>query len=64
MKRIYKSDLARAAGVSMSTFRSWCKAHEAELTARFTPPRAKILHPQAVRYLCDHYSIELPQDKK
>ena len=61
MKRVYKSDLARAAGVSMSTMQRWCREHQAELTARFTPPRAKILHPLAVRYLCEHYCIELPE---
>ena len=61
MKRVYKSDLARAAGVSLTTFRSWCRKHEAELTARFTPPRAKILHPLAIKYLCEHYCIELSE---
>ena len=64
MKRVYKSDLADAAGVSQSTMQRWCREHQANLTRLFTPPRAKILHPLAVRYLCEHYCIELPEGKK
>ena len=61
MKRVYKSDLARAAGVSEQTMRRWCREHQENLSRLFTPPRAKILHPLAVRYLCEHYCIELPE---
>ena len=59
MRPVYKSDLARAAGVSSQTMRRWCREHERELEMRFTPRCAKILHPLAVRYLCRHYCIEL-----
>lgn len=58
-KLVYKSDLAKAAGVSCQTMRRWCRQHEDELSARFTRPTAKVLHPLAVRFLCEFYCIDL-----
>ena len=58
MKACYKSDLANAAGVSASTFRSWLKRHEAKLMELGYNSRDKILNPAVVEYLCRVYAID------
>ena len=58
-KAMYKSELARAAGVSSETFRRWLKTDKAMLADMGVTPRQHMLHPKAVRYLCEKYDIEI-----
>ena len=58
MKKLYKHELTQMAGVSEKTVQRWCRQHRLTLTALFTPPRAKKLHPLAVKFLCKHYCID------
>ena len=53
-----KSELARAAGVSMGTFRKWMKSEQSELEKRGVGYHDKLLNPSAVKYICDKYCIE------
>ncbi len=59
MKAMLKSELARAAGVTTDTFRNWLHSDADYLRSQSIPPKAKILPPQVVRYLCDKYDIEV-----
>ena len=69
MKAMYKSELARLAGVSSRTFARYLAAHREELAklgvtpqARKLPPRApqaRKLPPRAVRFVCEDYCIDL-----
>lgn len=59
MKACYKSDLAEAAGVSASTFRSWLKRHESRLVELGYRTRDKVLNPAVVEYLCKVYAIDI-----
>ena len=54
-----KSELADAAGVSLSTFTSWLRGDQDFLRSKNINPRAKYLPPCAVRYLCEKYDIDL-----
>lgn len=56
---MYKSELARAAGVSSATFRRWIARNKSELENLGNSPNAKLLNPAGVKYLCDFYVIEL-----
>lgn len=58
-KAMYKSELARAAGVSSDTFRRWLLTDKAILAAMGITPKQQLLHPKAVRYLCEKYDIEV-----
>lgn len=58
MKKISKTELAIAAGVSEKTVQRWCRQHQSKLSKLFTPPRSKKLHPLAVKFLCYHYCID------
>ena len=58
-KSMYKSELAEAAGVSMSTFKRWLKTDKQQLKAMGCLPRSKLLNPAAVKYLCEKYVIDL-----
>ncbi len=53
MKAMYKSELARLAGVSASTFRRYLNSRRA---------RTKMLPPKAVRFVVDDYCIDLPDE--
>lgn len=59
MKSMLKSELAACAGVSVSTFKRWLALHRSELQALGLQPRAKLVPPIAVRYICDAYGIDL-----
>ncbi len=59
MKKISKTEFARAAGVSEKTIQRWCRRHRATLRLLFTPPKAKKLHPLAVRFLNKYYCIDV-----
>lgn len=58
-KAMLKSELADAAGVSLSTFTSWLRNDQEFLRNLNISKRAKYLPPCAVRYLCDKYDIDL-----
>ena len=59
MKAMSKSELANAAGVSLSTFRRWLKSDEKYLRSQGILPTTKVLPPKVVKYLIEKYCIEL-----
>ncbi len=59
MKAMYKYELARAAGVSTTTFKRWINKHEEELIRLGNTPKAKIINPAGVEYLCRTFVIEV-----
>ncbi len=59
MKRIYKSDIALAAGVSTRTFARWMRMHRTELLALGLRPTDKCVNRQALEYICREYDVEL-----
>ena len=58
-KAMLKSELAAAAGVSLSTFTSWLRNDQDFLSSFNISKRAKYLPPCVVRYLCEKYDIDL-----
>ena len=58
MKAMLKSELAAAAGVSRDTLRRWLNSDADYLRSQGLNPKAKMLPPQVVRYLCEKYDIE------
>lgn len=60
MNSYSKSQLAAAAGVSLTTFRRWLKSDTAFLEANGITSTTKLFPPHVVRYLCDKYAIDLP----
>ena len=60
-KSMYKNEIARAAGVSMATFRTWLKSDKQALDAMGITPRQQLLPPVAVRFLCEKYDIDISQ---
>lgn len=64
---ISKSELARLADVSPRTFSRYLATRRHILDAMGISPKAQKLPPQAVRYICEDYCIDLPpnlQDQK
>ena len=61
MKSIYKSELARLAGVSASTFRRYLNSRRDVLAEMGVSPRAQMLPPRAVKFVVEDYCIELPE---
>lgn len=59
MKSYFKSELARAAGVSTRTFRRWLAKNESVLTEMGVSPRTQLLPPIAVEWICRQYGIDL-----
>ena len=59
MKAMYKSELARLAGVSSRTFARYLTAHREELAKLGVSPQARKLPPKAVRFVCEDYCIDL-----
>jgi hypothetical protein len=57
---ISKSELARLADVSPRTFTNYLKSRRHILSAMGISPYAHKLPPQAVRYICEDYCIDLP----
>ena len=62
MKTMYKSELARLAGVSDNTFRRYLNTRREELAEMGVSPRAKMLPPKAVKFVVDDYSIDIPDE--
>ena len=61
MKAMYKSELARLAGVSPRTFRRYLATRQSVLTAMGISPRAQMLPPKAVQYISEDYCIDIPE---
>lgn len=56
---MYKSELARQAGVSRETLRWWCRDSESELAGYGYTRHSHILSPGAVDLLCRKYGIRI-----
>ena len=61
VKAMYKSELARLAGVSANTFRRYLNSRREVLASMGVSPRAQTLPPKAVKYVVEDYCIELPE---
>ena len=59
---ISKSTLAKLADVSPRTFRRYLATRRHILDAMGISPKAQKLPPQAVRYICEDYCIDLPPE--
>ena len=59
MKSMLKSELAAKAGVSQSTFKRWLQRNQKELSSLGVSPNAKLIPPNAVRYISEMYGIDL-----
>lgn len=60
-KSMLKSELADAAGVSLSTFSSWLRNDQDIMRSVNLSKRAKYLPPCVVKKLCEKYDIELDE---
>ena len=64
MNRTYrKSELAVLADVSYSTFNRYLRTCRAELAELGSPPKAKTLRGEALKYVCHNYNILLPPEE-
>jgi len=61
-KFISKKQLAKLAGVSDRTFSRYLQTRRHILDAMGVLPNARLLPPQAVKYVCEDYCIDLPQN--
>ena len=59
---ISKSTLAKLADVSPRTFSRYLQSRRQVLAAMGISPKTQKLPPQAVRYICEDYCIDLPPD--
>ena len=59
MKSMSKQQLADKAGVSLSTFKRWCKPLQQQLEQLGMIPGARMLPPNVVKYLSDRFCIDL-----
>ena len=59
MKSMLKSELARAAGVSVKTLNRWCRPHHEQLTKMGWGPRMKLLTPKIVSYMVEAFCIDV-----
>lgn len=59
MKSMSKSELAQAAGISLSTLARWMKPYRQELEALGMRPGMRVLPPRVVKYLSDLYCIDV-----
>lgn len=62
MKSMTKSELAACAGVSARTFGRWLSKHQEELSKLGVSPKAHIVPPAGVKYICEQYGICLEGD--
>ncbi len=60
-KFISKRRLAQLAGVSDRTFSRYLHSRRHILDAMGVLPHARLLPPQAVKYICEDYCIDLPR---
>lgn len=61
MKAYYKSELAMMAGVSTQTLYRWLKRNRDVLIGMGVNPKAKLLPPIAVKYICDNFGITIDE---
>ena len=61
-KFVSKKLLAELAGVSARTFSRYINSRRHILDAMGVKPNARLLPPQAVKYICEDYCIDLPQE--
>lgn len=59
MQAMYKSELAKLAGVSNRTFRRYLATRRSVLTAMGVSPFARKLPPHAVQYISEDYCIDV-----
>lgn len=59
---ISKKKLAELAGVSDRTFCRYLASRRHILEAMGVKPMARLLPPKAVKYVCEDYCIDLPQE--
>ena len=59
---ISKKKLAELAGVSERTFRRYLATRRHILDEMGISPKAQLLPPQAVKYICEDYCIDLPPE--
>ena len=57
MKSYLKSEMARAAGVSYSTFHRWMKQQSEQLSQWGVTP-TQLLPPVALKWICGQYGID------
>ena len=60
LRHYSKSELAKMANVSPRTFSRYLATRRHILNAMGISPKAQKLPPQAVRYICEDYCIDLP----
>ena len=58
MKSYLKSELARAAGVSYSTFKRWLQQNRAILSEMGVMPRTQLIPARAAQWICGQYGID------
>ena len=58
-----KSELARMAGVSYSSFYRFLNSHRESLSALGAKPHAQTLRGKALLYVCQEYDIELTDEQ-
>lgn len=58
-KAMHKGELAEAAGVTRQTLSNWMKSDREMLAEMGVGLMQKILPPNAVKYLCEKYCIEV-----
>lgn len=61
MRRIYKSDIARAAGVTSRTLARWMRVHRDNLVSLGLQPTDKSIPPRALQYICHEYGVEMDE---
>jgi len=59
MKSMSKSELALAAGISLSTLARWMKPYRHELEALGMKPHMRVLPPRVVIFLVDQFCIDV-----
>jgi transposase len=59
MEAMWKSEVARRAGVSVNTLMAWCKPYKEELERMGLGPRAKKLQPHIVEFLAEKLCIDI-----
>ena len=63
MKTYRKSELAKLADVSYSTFYRFLKSRSAELEAMGANPNAQTFRGKVLSYICREYNITLPDEE-
>ena len=59
---ISKSELAKLAGVSERTFSRYLSSRQHILETMGVSRKTQLLPPQAVKYVCEDYCIDLPEE--